>query len=64
MRRRNNPIGIICILLGVIAGIVLGLFVRNTFFADNRFSMLIFWGILIGCGALGAAIGSKFRGKR
>ena len=64
MRRRNNPVSIIFIVIGVIAGLIAGLLVKNTFFAESRFGMLVFWGIFIGCGAVGAIVGSIFRNKR
>jgi len=64
MRRKTNPLSIIFIVIGVIAGLIVGLLVKNTFFAESRFGMLVFWGIFIGCGAVGAVIGSAFRNKR
>ena len=65
MRKKSNPMAIVAVIAGVGAGVALGFVVRGLI-PESAASWrgLAFWGVLAGCGAVGAFIGGKIRNKR
>ena len=61
MSRRTNPLAIVVLVVVAVVALAVAIMVKNMLPPGaEQFSGLIFWGIVIGIGALGSVLAGKF----